>query len=232
MSECRDATIATQIVGLLAGGDKKALLAFPVRSIVNSRPMVQLNICQEFREAILDLVKQGREDDDFREQLLSYLGGEGRSRKVPRMDNANSDDDEIAKFFAGKRAGRIKHLRTALRSLDASPIVERRQCQYEDARQKRMMQQYRDYEKQTNRTEGQRRLLMVVITSEIHRLQDEEEGEEQSLSAAEHRFAQLSGEEVEDIRGLCKSAQKYTVLARNPYGLGFLLMLGDNCRDV
>jgi hypothetical protein len=188
-------------------------------------------LCQEFREAILNLVRQGREDDDFREQLLSQLGREGRSRKVPRKDNANSDDDEIARFFAGKRAGRMEHLRTALRNLDASPIVERRECQYEDARQKRMMQQYRDYEKQTNRTEGQRRLLMIVITSEIHRLQDEE-GEEQSLDAAEHRFAQLSGENTEDIRGLCKSAQRYMVLAGNAYGLGFLLMLGDNCRDV
>jgi hypothetical protein len=177
-------------------------------------------------------VKQGREDDDFREQLLSQLGGEGPSRKVPRKDNVNSEDDEIARFFAGKRAGRMKHLRTALKNLDASHIVERRQCQYEDVRQKRMMQQYRDYEKQTNRTEGQRRILMIVITSEIYRLQDEEEGEEQSLGVAEHRFAQLSGESIEDIQGLCKSAQKYMVLAGNTYGLGFFLMLGDNCRDV
>lgn len=176
-------------------------------------------------------MKQGSEDDGFRKQLLSYFGGEGRSRKVPRKDSANSDDDEIARFFARKRAGRMEHLRTALKSIDASPIVERRQCEYEDARQKRMMQQYRSYEKQTNRTEGQRRLLMIVITSEIHRLQDEE-GEEQSLDAAEHRFAQLSGENIEDIRGLCKSAQRYMVLAGNTYGLGFLLMLGDNCRDV
>jgi hypothetical protein len=163
-------------------------------------------------------VKQGREDDDFREQLLSYLGGdsgEERSRKVPRKDNANSNDDEIARFFAGKRAGRLEHLRTALKSIDASPIVERRQCQYDDAREKRMMQQYRDYEKQTSRTEGQRRLLMVVITSEIHRLQDEEEGEQQSLGAAELRFAQLSGEDIEDIRGLCKSAQKYMTCERH-----------------
>jgi hypothetical protein len=30
MSQCRDATIATQIIELLAGGDKKALLTFPV----------------------------------------------------------------------------------------------------------------------------------------------------------------------------------------------------------
>jgi hypothetical protein len=180
-------------------------------------------------------VKQGREDDDFREQLLSYLGGdsgEERSRKVPRKDNANSNDDEIATFFAGKRAGRMEYLRTALKTLDASPTVERGQRQYEDAREKRMMQQYRDYEKQTNRTEGQRRLLMVVITSEIYRLQDEEEGEDQSRGAAEHRFAQLCGENVEDIRILCKSAQKYIVLAEDTYGLGFLLMLGNNCRDV
>lgn len=177
-------------------------------------------------------MKQGREDDDFRERILGHLGGDGRSRKVPRKDNANPDDDEITKFFARKRAGRMKHLRTALKSLDASPIVERLQYQYEESGQKRMMQRYRDYERRTHRTEGERRLLMVVITSEIYRLQEEEEGEEQSLGAAEDRFAQLSGENTEYIRGLCKSAQKYMVLARKTYGLGFLLMLGGNCRDV
>ena len=184
-------------------------------------------------------MKQGGRN--FHEQVSNILSGDRRARKVPKTSNVDlgNDDvatsvdlgnDDVATFFEGKRGVCMSHVRKALKALEASPIVEISQCQEEIARQRRMMQQYRACEKQTYRAEGQRRILMVVIASEIHRLQ--EEGSGSSLNTAEHKFARLSGEEPKNISGLCKRAHKYEVLAREENSLGFLLMLGSTTRDV
>lgn len=97
------------------------------------------------------------------------------------------------------------------------------------------MQQFRTCDRKTNVTEGLRRLCLLRVIYEVDRLLDtteREESDKSDIAAAERAFSRLSGESSQAIRDLRNIGSSYLTVANRENGLGFLLMLGCQTRDM
>jgi hypothetical protein len=203
---------------------------------------------QELRNAVLRLIEQGGRE--FREEVAARLEADKRIHKLSNGNSKPSDEDEIAIFLKdktytdGTSATRmVPSLRKALLSVEAGHKVKL--DRYKDStpkithaaieRHERVIQQFRACEDSTHVSEGVRRLWLLRISYEVDRLLPHvelEQTEKSDIAAAEREFARLSHEDPKAVRSLRKIGHKYTVMASRDNGLGFLLMLGNQTRNV
>lgn len=97
------------------------------------------------------------------------------------------------------------------------------------------MHRFRKHERATIITEGIRRLWLLRVSYEVDRLLpsvQQERTDKSDIAAAEREFSRLSGETTGDVRKLREAARPYLTLAGQKNGLGILLMLGSQSRDL
>lgn len=97
------------------------------------------------------------------------------------------------------------------------------------------MHRFRKHERATIVTEGMRRLWLLRVSYEVDRLLpsvQHERSDKSDIAAAEREFSRLSGETVRNVRKLRGAARPYLTLAKEKNGLGILLMLGSQSRDL
>lgn len=106
-------------------------------------------------------------------------------------------------------------------------------------RHKGVMEQYDQVEEQSHYCESSRRLCMLRVVYEleklllhVHRAQRPTGRRETDMAAAERAFSELSGVPIKRVRTLRKRARTYSKIAAQRNGLGILLMLGTQSRDL
>jgi hypothetical protein len=102
-------------------------------------------------------------------------------------------------------------------------------------RQEKVMSRFRKHERATIITESMRRLWLLRVFYEVDRLLPrvrQERMDKSDIAAAEREFSRLSGEPIGNIRKLREAARPYLALANRKSGLGILLMLGSQSRDL
>ncbi|KAM0714566.1 hypothetical protein Q7P37_009862 [Cladosporium fusiforme] len=234
-------TTASQVVQLLSGLDVSVMQAH-----------------QGLRNAVLDLIE--RSGTGFRKEVTTRLKARKRKRSRKSKDNSGQDEAEIARYLAeqaysGPANGvrMMAHLTKALnglRSSLATPLDMYRASANEEAanslggapvlrstasRQKKVMQQFRTCERKTNVTEGLRRLWLLRVIYEVDRLlltTERGRTDKSDVAAAEREFSRLSGESPDAIRDLRNVGSSYLIVANQENGLGILLMLGCQTRDI
>jgi hypothetical protein len=102
-------------------------------------------------------------------------------------------------------------------------------------RQEKVMHRFRNHERATVVTEGMRRLWLLRVSYEVDRLLpnvQQAKTDKSDIAAAEREFSRLSGEAIGDVRKLREAARPYLALANEKSGMGILLMLGSQSRDL
>lgn len=106
-------------------------------------------------------------------------------------------------------------------------------------RQKMVIEKYHRIEEQSHYWESSRRLYMLRIVYEIDKLLVNVQRictpagrTETDIAAAERTFSELSEVPVARVRALRKRTRTYLEIAAHTNGLGFLLMLGTQSRDL
>jgi hypothetical protein len=190
---------------------------------------------------VLDLV-------DRSETLRIEIATRLKANKTPREDG---DACPIAEYLAGhaysgpaSRDSAIAQMTRALNRLrsDLQISVDDHQtsstAEAHDAtacRQKKVMHRFRKHERATVITEGMRRLWLLRVSYEVDRLLpsvQQKRTDKSDIAAAEREFSRLSGEPIKDVRKLREAARPYVALANRKSGLGILLMLGSQSRDL
>jgi hypothetical protein len=98
-----------------------------------------------------------------------------------------------------------------------------------------VMHRFRTHERTTNITEGVRRLWLLRVTYEVDLLLDsvqQDRTDVSDIALAEREFSRLSEESIKDVRKIREAARPYVALANRKNGLGILLMLGNQSRDL
>lgn len=176
-----------------------------------------------------------------------------KANKPPRE---NSDPNPIASYLTrqaysgpASRDSAITNMTKALNCLRSNlsiPIEEHQPPDKEEVypapferggicRQEKVMHRFRKHERSTNIIEGLRRLWLLRVSYEVDRLLlsvQQEKTDKSDVAAAEREFSRLSGEPIKDVRKLREAARPYLTLANRENGLGILLMLGSQSRDL
>ena len=199
-----------------------------------------------------------RSEKDFREEVVTRINGNKRRRKNAHKQTRG--ENELAGYFADhgysgaassekmiERLAKVLEglLSSLLVSADDFKIRNSRDAEHSSndtffsrttgCRQERVMQHYKMCAQKTHLTEGWRRLYLIWVIYEVDRLMSSGEriGTDKSdVAYAEREFSRLSGESEKAIRGLRDVSGSYVTAANRENGLGIVMMLGSQSRDV
>jgi len=217
-----------------------------------------LTKAQCLRATVLDFIK--RDQTGFRDELSTPT--KSQSKKRPKIDALDLTlRDHATRFLADKFSndrrpetksfsealGRLKSGSSiALEAYTVPPNQETssfdlatRTASGNQTRQKSVMERYDRAEQQSHFWESSRRLSLLWVVYEIERLQPVAHRKqtpagrrETPVTAAERKFSELSDGPVERARDLRKRARVYLDIATQTNGLGMLLVLGTQSRDL
>ncbi|KAK4551685.1 hypothetical protein LTR86_010972 [Recurvomyces mirabilis] len=217
-----------------------------------------MNPRKRLRATVLDFIK--RDQTGFQDELSTPA--KPQSKKRPRIDALSLTlRDHATKFladrFSNDQRPETKSFSEALGrlqqgsslSLEVYTLPPNQEKFFLDAptpsvsgsrnRQNSVMEKYNESEQQSHFWESIRRLSLLWVVYEIERLQPVAQRNktvagrtEPLVAAAERKFSELSDVPVERVRDLRKRARIYLDVAKQTNGLGMLLMLGTQSRDL